>query len=82
MQAVMIPDEHVPQELRKEATVIVKRLDETPLEAFDRDRDDISKHDPLKPGIIESIGNNSFHKLARYLHTLGRYLNVPSEVKY
>ncbi|VEN41383.1 unnamed protein product [Callosobruchus maculatus] len=34
MQTVMIPDELVPQELRKEATVVVKCLDQTPLEAF------------------------------------------------
>nr|CAI5841428.1 unnamed protein product [Callosobruchus analis] len=34
MQAVMIPDELVPKELRKEATVVVKCLDETPLQAF------------------------------------------------
>ncbi|XP_050304941.1 pseudouridine-5'-phosphatase-like isoform X2 [Anthonomus grandis grandis] len=34
MQVVMCPDENVPSELRKNATMVVNSLDDTPVEAF------------------------------------------------
>lgn len=34
MQVVMLPDENIPEEFRKDATIVVSALDETPFEKF------------------------------------------------
>lgn len=34
MQVVMVPDENIPEELRKDATVVVSSVDEVDLEPF------------------------------------------------